>query len=170
MAAIKQALVLNAGSSSLKFSLMSAHTLLPLINGVVEHIGEPGPGSIKLREHGDSRVHQPPQPTADHHSAMQLVLEHLHKHLDGVGALGGTGQGRADSAHLRPSRPAHSVCSCRSRWPSHCAWLDHVGAKATDARCQGALCALRILQAAALQVISVLGVAQNACITAHPLG
>lgn len=84
------ALVINSGSSSLKYSLMDMERELPLGEGLIERIGqdvgeithtvrrtaapgEPAPTSLDTK-------HRSEQPVPDHHAAMAVMLEQFAAH------------------------------------------------------------------------------------------
>ncbi len=88
-------LVINSGSSSIKYELFDMHGPLSIAAGTVERIGEPV-GKLKQRVRGPNgksieEIQQ--QPIADHREGLQYVAESLSKsgllqdprELDGIG-------------------------------------------------------------------------------------
>jgi acetate kinase len=77
-------LVLNAGSSSLKYSLVEGDTGESLAGGLVERIGE---STGVLTHHSQDGVDRLEQPIASHEDALSAVLAAFEKHgpsLDGL--------------------------------------------------------------------------------------
>jgi acetate kinase len=70
-------LVLNSGSSSLKYSLLRASSGEALASGVAEQIGEP---SGRLTHHGPDGAHHVERELADHDEALRAVLEAFEDH------------------------------------------------------------------------------------------
>ncbi|MFV0409416.1 MAG: acetate/propionate family kinase [Paracoccus sp. (in: a-proteobacteria)] len=67
-------LVLNAGSSSLKFALYAKGAETPQINGLIDRIGA-GSAALKLRDADERALTPPPIGTlADHRAALEIVL------------------------------------------------------------------------------------------------
>jgi acetate kinase len=77
-------LVLNSGSSSIKFRLMESETGEVLAKGLIERIGEKT-GRMKYRRGGDGELVRE-EPIADHPHGLSMVLETI-THPE-VGALG----------------------------------------------------------------------------------
>jgi acetate kinase len=71
-------LVLNAGSSSLKFQVFDAHTLDVLMRGKVVRIGEAAQLNATLPS--GARVKTDLTPGADHHAALSAVINLIHAH------------------------------------------------------------------------------------------
>lgn len=65
-------LVLNSGSSSLKYQLVNPVGGEAIATGLVERIGESGPGVLKHKFAGNATVRE--QPIADHGDALRLAL------------------------------------------------------------------------------------------------
>ncbi|SDS79835.1 acetate/propionate family kinase [Paraoerskovia marina] len=65
-------LVLNSGSSSLKYQLVNPVGGEAIATGLVERIGEDGPGLLKHKFAGNATVRE--QPIADHGDALRLAL------------------------------------------------------------------------------------------------
>lgn len=85
-------LVINAGSSSLKYQLIDMQTEEVLAKGGCERIGIPG-SLLKAKGNGKEKVYNQDMPT--HKVAIELVLEALHddeigviKSMDEIGAVG----------------------------------------------------------------------------------
>ncbi|MGA8209026.1 MAG: acetate kinase [Nocardioidaceae bacterium] len=78
-------LVVNAGSSSLKYSLVDADTGEALASGLVEQIGEAG-GSLTHR--GPSGRHREDRACADHDDAMRAALDAFATHGPSLGDVG----------------------------------------------------------------------------------
>lgn len=78
-------LVINAGSSSLKFKVFAADTLLPLVGGLFDRIGDLTNSTLIAK--GTAAGSQKPEkwelkvPTPDHTSAMETMLEFLSTNL-----------------------------------------------------------------------------------------
>jgi acetate kinase len=70
-------LVLNSGSSSLKYSLLRASSGEALASGVAEQIAEP---SGRLTHHGPDGAHHVERELADHEEALRAVLEAFEDH------------------------------------------------------------------------------------------
>ena len=70
-------LVVNAGSSSLKYAVVSASSGESLVSGLVEQIGET---SGRLTHHGPSGRQVTDQPFATHEDAFRAVLEAFDRH------------------------------------------------------------------------------------------
>ncbi len=70
-------LVLNAGSSSLKYSLVDGDTGASLAGGLVERIGE---AQGVLTHHTEDGVDRLEQPIASHEDALSAVLDAFEKH------------------------------------------------------------------------------------------
>jgi len=68
-------LVLNAGSSSVKYSLLAMETHASLISGLIERIGEAR--SVHRYRLADSAWQQLETPIADHHQALQMLFATL---------------------------------------------------------------------------------------------
>jgi acetate kinase len=68
-------LVLNAGSSSLKFKLFSLNPLTPTVGGLVERIGDAACSNLVAKA-GGSRF-QEQSPMRDHVSAMERIMRFL---------------------------------------------------------------------------------------------
>lgn len=83
-------LVLNSGSSSLKFQLFDMQSMHPLAVGLIEQIGE-SQSHIKM-EYGGAIIKKN-HSVADHHTAITLMLELLKKQecLDDIHNLAGIG-------------------------------------------------------------------------------
>ncbi len=64
-------LVLNSGSSSIKYRLLDPEAGRPLATGLVERIGQ---GTGRLVHEGPGGTHETAQPVADHEEGMRLVL------------------------------------------------------------------------------------------------
>ena len=75
-------LVLNAGSSSLKFLLMDMQTKQPLAKGVVERINEGGHSFLVYKKGEDKQTVS--KPMTSHKEALDLVLEMLTHEEHGV--------------------------------------------------------------------------------------
>ena len=78
-------LVVNTGSSSLKYSLVDADTGEELADGLVEQIGESS-GAVTHRSNGDERRDE--RKVADHEAALRAALDAFDEHgppLDEVG-------------------------------------------------------------------------------------
>ncbi|MDR2197290.1 MAG: acetate kinase [Coriobacteriales bacterium] len=74
-------LVINAGSSSLKYQLLDAETLSVVDKGLCEKLGLPD----SFYHHGLGDAEQIESlPLADHHAAIQAVLDHLLDPLSGT--------------------------------------------------------------------------------------
>ena len=67
-------LVINAGSSSIKFRLFEMPEARVLARGIVEPIGSPG---AHLSQTAGDRRHDVAVDVADHHAGMQLILDVL---------------------------------------------------------------------------------------------
>ena len=85
-------LVVNAGSSSLKYQLFDMQNETVIAKGAVERIGIPG-SVLKAKGNGMEKVYEQDMP--DHKVAIQLVLHALHdegigviKSMDEIGAVG----------------------------------------------------------------------------------
>jgi len=77
-------LVINAGSSSLKYSLIDARTGAAAASGLVERIGEDESRHVHHGPDGDAET---TRPIADHEDALRGALEAFEKHgpsLDGI--------------------------------------------------------------------------------------
>lgn len=68
-------LVLNAGSSSVKYSLLAMETHASLISGLIERIGEAG--SVHRYRLADSTWQRLETPIADHQQALQMLFATL---------------------------------------------------------------------------------------------
>lgn len=80
-------LVINSGSSSLKFSLLEVESESVIASGIAERLGTTE-ASLKLRGN-DSRKIEEPLPNADHRAALRRVIDHLRALLaSDVDALG----------------------------------------------------------------------------------
>ena len=67
-------LVLNAGSSSLKYQLLDADSGAVSASGIVERIGEPGAKAVaRHTSSGETTTRDVDAP--DHHAAMRVVLD-----------------------------------------------------------------------------------------------
>lgn len=80
-------LIINTGSSSLKYQLFDMEKSRVLIGGVVERIGE-AQGILTHKTHGDNgkeEKSQITQPIPDHQCAMHLVAEKITLKIDAVG-------------------------------------------------------------------------------------
>ena len=87
MAKARCLLVINSGSSSLKFTVFSIPDLDSLLGGLAERLGTPA-ASFSIR-YADGRKKQQTISGADHHVALRAVLETLKEaQLDDVGAVG----------------------------------------------------------------------------------
>lgn len=78
-------LVINSGSSSLKYQVIDAERAQPLATGLIERIGQPA-GALKHTTDGET--HTRVAPIADHTAAMAAMLEAFAEHgpdLDAVG-------------------------------------------------------------------------------------
>ena len=111
-------LVLNCGSSSLKFQLVDATTETRLARGVVERIGGQALCTYAPR-HAPARKHA--EPVRDHAGAVERVMRWLVGGAggDGVDAGGGTGEGAAvigspGEVHAVGHRVVHGGESFRS--------------------------------------------------------
>jgi acetate kinase len=81
-------LVLNSGSSSLKYKLFDMPAERLLVAGMVERIGE-GPGCAHLMESGSAGQREPPGlDCPDHYQALALVLSAIEKDAFGTVAHG----------------------------------------------------------------------------------
>ena len=79
-------LIINTGSSSLKYQLFNMDDEKVLAGGVVERIGEPkGVLTHKTYEDGDARKQTLTQPIADHQAAMNLMADQIIQEIDAVG-------------------------------------------------------------------------------------
>jgi len=84
-------LVLNAGSSSLKYQLLQPDSSLVLASGLVERIGEPGTRARTRHTVGGGSTTEGEVDAPDHTGAMALVLDlfaTVGPSLDGVTAVG----------------------------------------------------------------------------------
>ena len=82
-------LVLNAGSSSLKYSVVDGHSGETAASGTVERIGE---RTGLLRHRGPDGEHRAEHPVADHAEALEAVLAAFAEHgpdLAGAGLAAG---------------------------------------------------------------------------------
>ena len=70
-------LVINAGSSSLKYSLVEAETGESLAGGLVERVGE---SSGVLTHRADGQEHRVEQPVPSHEDALKAVLDAFDRH------------------------------------------------------------------------------------------
>lgn len=73
-------LVLNAGSSSLKYSLVHASNGRRAGGGLVERIGESADGPGLLRHDGPARRHEWTDVVPDHEGALRAALEAFERH------------------------------------------------------------------------------------------
>lgn len=71
-------LVLNCGSSSIKYQMIDAATEEVMAKGLVQRIGERAPGIIHHRAHGEEFVVVRPLP--NHAVALKAVVNLFHKH------------------------------------------------------------------------------------------
>ncbi len=82
----RRVLVLNAGSSSLKYSVVDGHTGETAAAGIVERIGEQ---TGLLRHRGpDGEDHRTERPVADHAAALEAVLAAFAEHGPDLGEAG----------------------------------------------------------------------------------
>jgi acetate kinase len=88
-AAAHPVLVLNAGSSSLKFALVDAATGARTLSGRAERLGTPQ--ARVLRSNGDGDSTEQPMPEAGHGEVVAAVLGALEEEADGTEALLGVG-------------------------------------------------------------------------------
>jgi acetate kinase len=120
-------LVINCGSSSLKFQLINAATEEVLAKGLCERIGIEGSQITYKPAGGEKEVTVSPMP--DHTKAIQMVLDALTnektgvvKHLDEIGAVGHRvvhgGEKFANSTLLTPEVLA-TVEECNDLAPLH---------------------------------------------------
>ena len=82
-------LVLNCGSSSLKFQLVDSATETRLAHGIVERIGGQALCTYEPR-HGEARKHA--EPIRDHRNAVERVIRWLVEASDGSGMIGSPGE------------------------------------------------------------------------------
>jgi acetate kinase len=71
-------LVINAGSSSLKYSLVDAQTGVSLASGVVERIGEPS--GILTHTGEDGEAHRQEREVASHEDALRAAMDAFEEH------------------------------------------------------------------------------------------
>jgi acetate kinase len=69
----RDVLVLNTGSSSVKYQLIAMPERRRLATGLVERVGEPGPGQLTHRA-GDDAPYQATERFADHARALEAML------------------------------------------------------------------------------------------------
>jgi len=85
--AADQIMVINCGSSSLKFSLFDVRSESVVASGIAERLGTPE-ATLKLRKDASKKVEEP-IPAADHRSALRGVIDHLSgseiKEVDAIG-------------------------------------------------------------------------------------
>jgi acetate kinase len=74
---VNHVLVVNAGSSSLKYSLVNAETEEAAGSGLVERIGEV---TGRLVHNGPGGKHTKEQPVAGHQQAMRLAIDAFDRH------------------------------------------------------------------------------------------
>lgn len=111
-------LVVNCGSSSIKFALISPGSNLPRLRGLVERLGTPASELTFSDEHGAR--HQLPLPGADHASAMQAILEQLGgRQPRAIGHRVVHGGERFKSATLINEEVIDSIQQCASLAPLH---------------------------------------------------
>ncbi|MCG8684114.1 MAG: acetate kinase [Desulfobacterales bacterium] len=79
-------LIINTGSSSLKYQLFNMDDVKVLTGGVVERIGESeGILTHKTYENGDAQKQKIKQPIPDHQAAMHMVANLITQEIDAVG-------------------------------------------------------------------------------------
>ncbi|GEN24717.1 acetate kinase [Halomonas cupida] len=111
-------LVVNCGSSSIKFALVPQQSGQPRLSGLVERLGASDPGLKFTDENGNK--HQFPLPGADHASAMQAILEHLgDRQPRAIGHRVVHGGERFKSATLINEEVIDSIKQCASLAPLH---------------------------------------------------
>jgi acetate kinase len=82
-----QILVINCGSSSLKFSLFDVRSGSAVASGIAERLGTPE-ATLKFSKDASKKVEEP-IPEADHRSALRRVIDHLSgSEIRDVDALG----------------------------------------------------------------------------------
>lgn len=84
MATPRPVLVVNAGSSSLKYQVLDAETGETAATGLVERIGGPG----RLRHTSDGRTHEQDVTCRDHAEALDAARAALREHGPDLGGLG----------------------------------------------------------------------------------
>src|SRR5215469_2275274 len=70
-----QILVINSGSSSLKFSVLEVQSESVLASGIAERLGTTE-ALLKFTDTGGKKVEEP-LPNADHRAALHRVVDHL---------------------------------------------------------------------------------------------
>lgn len=82
-------LVLNSGSSSLKFQLIDWPERLPVLRGSIERIGE-ARGNLRYTEAGAEQSHSRDLPVRDHQAALKMLSELIENHCGGrrIDAIG----------------------------------------------------------------------------------
>jgi acetate kinase len=75
----QQILVINSGSSSLKFSVLEVHSESVLVSGIAERLGTTE-AFLKLSD-PDAKKIEEPLPDADHRVALRRVIDHLRARL-----------------------------------------------------------------------------------------
>jgi acetate kinase len=83
----KKILVINAGSSSIKFTLFDMSDERLIVDGQVERISLPG-WKLDLTILGEERIDQGPE-TLNHRQALEKIFEHLHGEDGPLGGPGG---------------------------------------------------------------------------------
>ncbi|MCB1173036.1 MAG: acetate kinase [Leptospiraceae bacterium] len=76
-------LVINAGSSSIKFQLFNMQTRTVLADGMIERIGE-AKAQIKYKTHQQTSAETTEIMAANHSAAMQTIIKHLTDPVTGV--------------------------------------------------------------------------------------
>ncbi len=77
-------LIINTGSSSLKYQLFDMEAATVITGGVVERIGEPE-GTHKTLHSGDVQKKKITQPIPDHQAAMHLMADQISQDIDAIG-------------------------------------------------------------------------------------
>ena len=72
---MRHILVINSGSSSLKFSLLDVQSELVIANGIAERLGTKE-ASLNFSANGAEKIAEP-LPNADHRAALRRVVDHI---------------------------------------------------------------------------------------------
>jgi len=72
---VRHILVINSGSSSLKFSLLDVQSELVIANGIAERLGTKE-ASLNFSANGAEKIAEP-LPNADHRAALRRVVDHI---------------------------------------------------------------------------------------------
>ncbi len=79
-------LIINTGSSSLKYQLFDMEAATVITGGVVERIGEPeGILTHKTYDNGDVQKNKITQAIPDHQAAMHLMADQITQNIDAIG-------------------------------------------------------------------------------------